>query len=123
MAGEALDRPGDMPLATDGQVPRACWEGTGLELGVEEMTVRAWRLPEKHWCWAVGRPLFAGLFVFAALAASACAPGATATPTATVKPVQPTATMVPMVSGLVVDGATKGAADAKVTVIEYTDYL
>ncbi len=40
----------------------------------------------------------------------------------TVRPA-PTATMVPAVTGLVVDGNTKGLATAKVTITEYVDYL
>ncbi len=45
---------------------------------------------------------------------------AAAQPTA--KPA-PTATIVPAVAGLVVDGNTKGPATAKVTIVEYLDYL
>ncbi len=45
---------------------------------------------------------------------------AAAQPTA--KPA-PTATMVPAVTGMVVDGNTKGPATAKVTITEYLDYL
>lgn len=40
----------------------------------------------------------------------------------TTKPA-PTPTIVPAVAGLVVDGNTKGAATAKVTITEYIDYL
>ena len=40
----------------------------------------------------------------------------------TTRPV-PTATVVPPVAGLVVDGSTKGVATAKVTITEYIDYL
>jgi protein-disulfide isomerase len=40
----------------------------------------------------------------------------------TVKPA-PTPTVIPSVAGLVVDGNTKGAASAKVTITEYLDYL
>ncbi|MHB1413853.1 MAG: hypothetical protein ACYC1C_01265, partial [Chloroflexota bacterium] len=46
-----------------------------------------------------------------------------ATAAATPRPPQPTPTMVPAVSGLPVDGATKGSATAKVTITEYLDYL
>jgi protein-disulfide isomerase len=45
--------------------------------------------------------------------------GATVTP----KPAQPTPTIIPPVAGLVTEGATKGAATAKVTITEYSDYL
>ena len=41
----------------------------------------------------------------------------------TPKPAAPTATMVPTVAGLAVDGATKGSATAKVTITEYFDFL
>jgi hypothetical protein len=40
----------------------------------------------------------------------------------TVKPA-PTATVFPAIAGLAVDGNTKGAATAKVTITEYLDYL
>ena len=60
-----------------------------------------------------------------ALPQSTIAPArpATGAPTATAKPVQPTPTVIPPVAGLVTDGATKGAASAKVTITEYVDYL
>ncbi len=35
----------------------------------------------------------------------------------------PTATIVPAVAGLIADGNTKGLASAKVTIIEYVDFL
>ncbi len=44
-------------------------------------------------------------------------------PTYTPTPLPPTPTMVPAVEGLVLEGATKGVATAKVTVTEYADYL
>jgi hypothetical protein len=36
---------------------------------------------------------------------------------------RPGPTTIPTVAGLVMDGATKGAANAKVTITEYSDYL
>lgn len=48
---------------------------------------------------------------------------ATGAPTATARPVQPTPTVIPPVADLVTDGATKGAASARVTITEYVDYL
>ncbi len=45
-----------------------------------------------------------------------------AAPTATEIPL-PTATIVPPVAGLTTEGSTKGAASAKVTIIEYVDYF
>ncbi len=43
-------------------------------------------------------------------------------PTATNTPL-PTATIIPAVAGLVIDGNTKGAAGAKVTITEFVDYF
>ncbi len=56
----------------------------------------------------------------AALETRVSLPQQAAQPTA--KP-QPTPTVVPAVTGLVVDGNTKGSATAKVTITEYLDYL
>jgi len=60
-----------------------------------------------------------------ALAQATVAQPRPATGVATVAPItpQPTPTMLPAVAGLVTDGATKGAASAKVTITEYVDYL
>ena len=54
-----------------------------------------------------------------ALAPSAGAQVKAATPV----PAPPTATIVPPVTGLGVDGTTKGAATAKVTITEWIDFL
>ena len=48
---------------------------------------------------------------------------ATGVVTATAKPIQPTPTVIPPVAGLVMEGATKGVASAKVTITEYVDYF
>ncbi|MDA8219488.1 MAG: hypothetical protein M0Z94_17950 [Dehalococcoidales bacterium] len=60
----------------------------------------------------------------AALETRVATPQPAGVPTTVATPrAQPTATMVPAVSGLPVDGATKGSASAKVTITEYLDYL
>ncbi len=60
--------------------------------------------------------------VAAAQAIAAAPKQVTSAPTAAV-PSQPTATIIPAVAGLVTDGNTKGAASARVTILEYIDYF
>jgi hypothetical protein len=43
--------------------------------------------------------------------------------TVAAKPIQPTPTGIPPVTGLTTEGTTKGVASAKVTITEYVDYL
>jgi protein-disulfide isomerase len=59
----------------------------------------------------------------AALETRVALPQVASLATATPRPAQPTATVVPAVAGLITEGTAKGVSTAKVTIVEYLDYL